>query len=284
MRLISASEESAFTVRASESGIRKMMYDAREAAGVRNSVWIAAASAWILLIFEPRGLRIFAHCPITGAGLPSASLRMLVVMNPPWALVGGWAVMLVAMMSPVLISPLCHIWRRSFASRRARLMAIFLAGYAAIWMAVGGLLIAVEFGVKSVASSSYLPPAVVLLNAIVWQVSPIKQRCLNRCHSFGQLPAFGVTADFAALRFGVTQGTWCAGSCWALMLFPMLLPWGHVLGMMAASVLILSERLEAPRTPSWRWRGFGKAMRILTAQARIRLQVRSATSPLYGAK
>ena len=66
--------------------------------------------------------------------------------------------------------------------------------------------------------------------------------------------------------------TVCAGSCWALMLAPLLLPRGHVAAMALAAVLIVGERLEPPRPPRWRWRGLGKMSRIVAAQARIRLQ------------
>jgi predicted metal-binding membrane protein len=75
-----------------------------------------------------------------------------------------------------------------------------------------------------------------------------------------------------AFRFGFTQGMWCAGSCWALMLFPMLLPQGHVTAMAVVTLLIFSERLERPKPLSWRLRGPEMALRILIAQARIRLR------------
>ncbi len=111
----------------------------------------------------------------------------------------------------------------------------------------------------------------MLLIAFVWQFSPPKQLCLNRCHALTEIPAFGVAADLGVFRFGVMQGVACVGSCWALMLFPLLLPQGHVVAMMAATVLIFSERLEAPSAPGWHWRGPGKLKRIVLRQARVRL-------------
>ena len=153
-------------------------------------------------------------------------------------------------------------------------------GYAAIWMTLGGVLLAIELAVKLYAPQSYLPAAGAVVTALVWQFSPIKQRCLNRCHTPTELAAFGAAADFDALRFGVTHGIWCASSCWALMLSPMLLPRGHVLAMAAVAVLIFGERLEQPRPPCWRCRGLGKATRIVVARARIRLHTRpKALSP-----
>jgi len=251
-----------------------MIYEARELARVRNPVLLISAVTWILLLVEPGNLSMFAHCPATSSGaMPlSTSFQMLLATNAPASLAAGWALMLVAMMSPVLIQPVRHIRLRSFTSRRARSIALFVIGYAAIWMPLGGVLLAIELAVKLFAPQSYLPAAGVVLIALVWQFSPVKQRCLNRCHAHTELAAFGAAADFDALRFGMTHGTWCAGSCWALMLFPMLLLRGHVVAMASVAVLIFSERLEQPRPPSWRWRGLGKATRIVVAQARIRLR------------
>jgi predicted metal-binding membrane protein len=234
-----------------------MTSDARELARVRNPVLLISAAAWILLLVEHRSMHMCAHCP----------------MNPPASLAADWVLMLAAMMSPVLIPPVRHIRLRSFTHRRARSIVLFVAGYAAIWMTLGGLLLAIELAVKPSARPAFLPAAGVVFVALVWQFSPVKQRCLNRCHTHGPLAAFGAAADRAALRFGVTHGTWCAGSCWALMLFPMLLPRGQVVAMAGAAILIFSERLEQPGPPGWRWRGLGKLRRLVVAQARIRLHL-----------
>jgi predicted metal-binding membrane protein len=206
----------------------------------------------------------------SGAVLPSSkSLQMILAMNPPGAFLTGWAVMVVAMMFPVLIAPICHIRLRSFTHRRGRAVALFLSAYVAFWMALGSVLLAIRLATTVFLPQSYLPMAGVAIMALVWQASPLKQRCLNGCHAPTELPAFGAEADFAALRFGLSHAIWCGGSCWALMLLPMLLPRWHVLAMAAMTVLIFSEKLEQPRPPGWRWRGLSKAARIVTAQARI---------------
>jgi predicted metal-binding membrane protein len=182
------------------------------------------------------------------------------------SLAAGWLLMMVAMMSPVLIEPVRQIRRRSFTHRRARAIALFAIGYAAIWMVVGGLLMTIALAMASFTPQPYVAAAVVACLAAVWQCSPVKQRCLNRCHAPAVLAAFGAAADIDALRYGMTHGRWCAGSCWVLMLLPLLLPmppfWGHVAAMAMASALIASERLEQPAPPRWRVRGAGRAIRI----------------------
>lgn len=258
-----------------------MIENPGQLARVRNAVLLLSALAWIVLLAKPGSM--VAHCPVQASGAMQLrdAFQMPLAMNPPGPLAAGWVLMLVAMMSPGLIAPIWHIRIRSFAHRRARSIALFLAGYAAIWMLVGGLLLAIELAAQLFVSQSYLPAAGMILIALVWQLSPIKQRCLNRCHAHPPLGAFGFAANRDALRFGITHGIWCAGSCWALMLFPMLLPSGHIAAMVAVTVLIFSERLEQPMPPCWRWRGLGKLKRIAVAQARIRLhalQLKSAPS------
>ena len=251
-----------------------MTDDAREIGRVRNPVLIISAVTWLLLLAEPVSTPLFAHCPaIVNGTMPAfASFQMQLAMSSPLSLAVGWALMLVAMMSPALISPIQHVRMQSFTNRRLRSIGLFLAGYALLWMALGGVILTIGLAIRVFAYQSYLPAVATFLVAILWQFSPIKQRCLNRCHAHTPLAAFGLTADIDAFRFGFTQGGWCAGSCWALMLFPMLLPQGHVVAMAIVTLVIFSERLEQPRPLSWRWRGSGKAIRILIAQARIYLE------------
>jgi predicted metal-binding membrane protein len=255
-----------------------MTYDARELARVRNPMLVICAIAWGLILVDPGGTLMSTHGAATHASharhaeaMPlAASLQMLG--GNLASLAANWMLMLVAMMTPALIPPVRHIHLRSFTHRRSRAIALFATTYAAIWIAVGAVVVALALAFNLLAPRSYLPAAGVILVAFVWQCSPVKQRCLNRCHGHNELAAFGAAADICALRFGATHGMWCVCACWALMLVPMLLPQGHVIAMAAATVLIVSERLEQPRPPCWRVRGAGKALRIVNAQARIRLK------------
>ncbi|HEV7474162.1 MAG TPA: DUF2182 domain-containing protein [Pyrinomonadaceae bacterium] len=248
-----------------------MTISPQERARIYVLILLISAIAWLMILVNPGSMMTLAHCPVIDSGASPASFRMLLAMNPVSSLMAGWAVMLVAMMSPTLIAPISHILERSFKSRRARSVTIFVLGYAAIWMTAGGVLLAAKLVLTWFAPQSYLPAAVVGLIAFVWQCSPIKQRCLNRGHNHKELAAFGVAADLDAVRFGVTHAAWCVGSCWALMLFPILLSDGHFAAMAAVTFLMISERLEQPRPLGWALRVRGKLMRIMVAQTRIRL-------------
>jgi len=242
-----------------------MIYNAKEYARLRNSVLSISLISWMVILVGQVELRASSCCPPLG---PATSLQMLLASNSATSLAGGWALMLAAMMAPMLIPPIYYIRISSFARRRPRSIAFFVGGYGTVWMAVGCVMLALELAATSLAPQSYLPAAVIGLVALVWQTSPFKQRCLNRCHTRRALAAYGSAADRDVLRMGLEHGFWCTGSCWAAMLFPMLLPQGHLVAMAVAAILMFCERLDPPRTPSWRWRGFGTALRYLSLRLR----------------
>jgi len=233
---------------------------------VRNAVLLCTGVAWALLIAAPT--QMLAHCVLMDHAPVSASLSMLVAMNSPSSLAAGWSLMLVAMMLPVLILPIGYIRRSSFAQRHIRSTALFLVGYFALWIAAGPVFLTLATAVRLFAPQSWLPAITLLAVAVLWQFSPWKQICLNRCHVHIGLSAFGLTADLSALRFGLVHALWCVGSCWAWMFFPLLLPRGHMLAMVLVSGLALAERIESPARPRWQLRGLGRVTRIVLAQTR----------------
>jgi predicted metal-binding membrane protein len=234
------------------------MFDiAREVARVRYPVFAISMVAWAVLLVRPFGVN--NHCPI--------------MENSPRAIAAGWVLMLVAMMAPLTIPALHHVRFTSLARRRGRAIAMFVAGYGAVWMAGGILFVAIERAALTVAPDSYVPATFAVFAALIWQASPLKQTCLNRCHDNRPIAVFGLEADLDVFHFGLTHGAWCVGGCWALMLFPMLLPEGHLVAMAAVAVLVFCERLEDPEPPRWQLRGLGRASRIVIARTRLRLRM-----------
>jgi predicted metal-binding membrane protein len=247
---------------------------AREVARVRCPVLVISALAWSALAagtgMHVPGMHVFCSAMGSGTVTTAASLSVLLALNPPSALAAGWALMLVAMMSPLVISEIHHIRFTSLARRRARSITLFVAGYGGVWMLCGAVLTGAGFVALALAPGSYIPTTVAGLITCVWQASPFKQRCLNGCHENRPLRVFGLEADLDAFRFGWTHGIWCAGSCSGLMLFPMLLPEGHLMAMAAVAILIFCEQLEDPEPPRWKIRGLGKAGRMIAARVRVR--------------
>jgi predicted metal-binding membrane protein len=237
----------------------------------------SALVAWAALAFDASGVPPLAFCT-TGtpwAASSPVSLDLALLLNSPAQLASGWALMVAAMMSPLVIAPLRHVHDRSFARRRARSMLLFVAGYAAVWMIAGVGLQAMALAARWATPASLAGLGLAAAAAILWQVSPAKQWCLNRCHRRPPLAAFGAAADHDAFGFGLTNGAACVGACWALMSLPLLVGHGHFLGMIAVALFVFAERLERPAPLAWCWRGPGKAPRIALAQARLRLVQRS---------
>lgn len=145
------------------------------------AVGATIATAWGALLWAPHG----------GAGIAG--------------FVAAWTVMMAAMMLPSAV-PFILLYRRGSSVAGTAALA---AGYLAVWTVVG----VAAWGLHLVAMD--VPAAAVLAVAGLYQLTPAKRACLDRCRS---------PADFLAQRWrsqafvlGVDHGVWCLGCCWALM-------------------------------------------------------------------
>lgn len=224
-------------------------------------------AAWVLLALggSVSGWPAFCSADIWRAMPLSASLDLALLSNAIPKSLLGWVLMVVAMMLPLAISPLRHVRERSFARRRTRSMLLFVAGFIAVWMAGGVVLETIAWMMRSALTSPFAAIGLSALVALVWQVSPAKQWCLNRCHQRPPLSAFGLAADVDAFGFGVTNGGACVGAGWALMMPMLLIGQGQMPAMVAVTLFGIAESLESPSPLAWRWRGGAKALRILAA-------------------
>lgn len=244
---------------------------ARERWRVRLPVLLVTAGAWTLTLAGSIGKPFAtACCPLVIPASSSSPLRASVTWQWVGLLAGQWLLMLVAMMGPMLAMPIRHVLDRSFHRRRRRAVLLFVGGYIAVWMAAGGILLALITELpRSVTDWPALGASLVAV-AICWQCSPFKQACLNRGHSHGGLAAFGIPAELETLGSGLVHGVWCVGSCWALMLVPYALGGGaHLAAMAGVAAWLLAEKLERPTPTRWRLRAPAKAGRIALARARL---------------
>jgi predicted metal-binding membrane protein len=235
--------------------------------------------AWWLLARDSGGSMVSPFCSsdTLWAAPLSVRLDLALMLVSPAQLASGSALMIAAMMLPLIIAPLRHVRDRSFARQRARATILFTAGYGVVWMIVAVVLQLIAIAARWAIPAPLLCFGPAVATSILWQVSPTKQLCLNRCHRRPHLAAFGAAADRDAFDFGLTNGASCAGSCWALMLLTLLISQGQILGMIAVTLFVFAERLESPARLKWRWRGPGRALRIAVAQVRMRLTTARAT-------
>ena len=147
---------------------RAMTPEARQRRRIRTPVLVVTAMAWAatLAIAAPRpgsgqhsmhgmdGMPGMAGMPAIdpGAGPPASTSWHRVQLGSPWSLLTGWPLMLTAMMAPLLIPALRHVYARSLPSSRRRSLTLLTAAYAATWTA-GGLIL------QAVATALHPAPA-----------------------------------------------------------------------------------------------------------------------------
>ncbi|PKR50534.1 hypothetical protein COO20_20545 [Thalassospira marina] len=218
---------------------------------------IVTLCGWGAMLLFGRELALSSLCvAATGAWYDQGlrSLRAMLAFVSPMHIALSWLLMLTAMMTPILAGPLHHVWVRSLARRRWRALAVFIAAYLAVWMVMAPVLVLGVAALRMFADAISLPvSALAVVIALVWQAAPAKQYCLNHCHWLPRIGVFGWSADADCARFGLVNGLWCVGTCWALMLVPITATEMHVhLALMAGvAVIMVAERLQPARPVRW---------------------------------
>ena len=143
--------------------------------------------------------------------------------------VAGWTLMIFAMMLPTSL-PLIALFQTMTRDRshHTRLVALLVAGYLAVWMGFGVVIHLADLAVHEAAEySSWLEAnywvigASTLMVAGVYQFTPLKYYCLDKCRSpFSFIAGHwsGGNESVQSLRLGMDHGIFCVGCCWSLML------------------------------------------------------------------
>jgi predicted metal-binding membrane protein len=165
----------------------------------------------------------------------------------------SWVVMMVAMMMPIA-APMILAFHSAPTSTRHPDDAFvstwaFAMAYLLVW-AVSG--IAAYAGVLAAAAvRPALGPAtadeiggLTLMVAGIYQLTPVKQRCLSECRTPIIMTSWHDEAA-GALRMGLLHGVYCLGCCW--LLFVALFPLGMTIEAMAAVTLIILGEKTLPR-------------------------------------
>jgi predicted metal-binding membrane protein len=217
----------------------------------RASLSAVVASAWIVLALWGASpfAGLLSHRSIGTGPLP-AVVRSIIF-------VSGWTLMTIAMMLPSSL-PLINLFRTIVAERpdAESLVLRLIIGYLGVWAFFGLLAYRGDAFVHRVlealpefgTAASWIG-ATILLAAGVYQFTPLKQICLEKCrspYSFLVEHWRGRRARWDALRLGIRHGLFCVGCCWTLMLL-MFAVGGANLGWMLA----LGGVMAAERTTRW---------------------------------
>lgn len=227
---------------------------AKASRGPAPALLALAAFGWLLVLaLDAGGAAPMALCgglAVDRIAWVLGDLRLTLALHPPAVLAGSWALMLLAMTPPLLAQPVSRLWRGSLARRRGVLLAVFAAGYVAVWMIAGAVLLAAGVLMGAALGAWAFPGAVLL--AAAWQILPVKRLALIRCCQSARLRVFGLAAAGDALAYGLTQGAWCALACWPLMLAPLTASTGHLPLMLLAAAIMLVERHGPHAPPRWK--------------------------------
>jgi predicted metal-binding membrane protein len=167
--------------------------------------------------------------------------------------VAGWTLMITAMMLPTSL-PLVMLFHSVTAQRRdrVRLVALLVAGYIGIWAAFGAalhlgdeLLHELTARIAWLGANSWVIGAGTLLLAGIYQFTPFKYRCLDKCRSplsFIISHWQGRQAGKHAMLLGVHHGLFCIGCCWALMSLMFTVGAGNIGWMLALGTVMAVEK------------------------------------------
>ena len=167
--------------------------------------------------------------------------------------VGGWVLMLSAMMLPTTL-PLLDIFRRLTARRADRpwLTALVVIGYLAVWSAFGLAAHLADWGIVVAARQSdwlvsnlWLIGAAILAIAGGYQFTELKYRCLDKCRApLGFVIAHwrGASEKSQAFLLGIRHGVFCVGCCWCLMLLMFVIGSANAGWMLALGAVMAAEK------------------------------------------
>jgi len=168
--------------------------------------------------------------------------------QPSWTLIAAmWAAMMVAMMLPsasptILLYARVH--RHSNGPGAAPPTAAFLGGYIACWLGFALIAATLQVALGGMDLVSRNVAAALPIATGLYQLSPLKDACLNRCRSPAQfLSRHYAPGAMGAVRLGLLHGAYCVGCCWLLMA---LLFVGGVMNLAwvaALALLVAAEKL-----------------------------------------
>lgn len=192
---------------------------------------VVAAGLWVLT---------FTRTPAMGSMSGTMGLSV-------GAFTGMWALMMAAMMLPS-VAPVAVMYSRTFQWHRTVRLVAFTSSYLAVWalsaIPAWAALGAVEAQLGAGRSGTAVA-SVVFATVGVWQLSPLKQRCLRHCRSpISQLMHYAsFTGRFREVRVAVRHAAYCIGCCWGLMALFIVTGTMHLGAMVALTAVVAAEKL-----------------------------------------
>jgi predicted metal-binding membrane protein len=192
---------------------------------------VAAAIAWLAVIALEAGMGSMASSMDIGLA----------------SFVGVWVLMMSAMMLPA-VTPFAAVYAQTLGDRRLGRVTALVVGYLIVWSAVAlPAYLVSRLADRAVSDRPGVGTAlaiVVFVACGVYQLTPLKDRCLAHCRSplatmlrYGNYR--GVSRD---VRVGAHHGLYCVGCCWGLMALLIVFGWMNVVAMVALATVVVIEK------------------------------------------
>ena len=226
----------------------------RDRVVVAAGLAVTALVAWAGMIREASRMNAGEACQCLGmkmggpdlASWPVGTLLPLFLM---------WCGMMVAMMLPTA-APMILTFAQVSRGRRLRVrpyvpVAIFVAGYIAVWCAFSAAIALLQWQLHrrallspEMASKSALLAGSLLILAGVFQLTPLKHTCLRHCRAPLQFIMTRWREGWrGAFAMGLEHGAFCTGCCWALMALLFIAGVMNILWIAALTLLVGLEKL-----------------------------------------
>jgi predicted metal-binding membrane protein len=211
------------------------------------------------------------------ADMKDMSAIMAVAMSmAPWDAAGFflmflmWVVMMVGMMLPGA-APMILLFatinrKRSIRDAPYVPTALFTLGYFLVWTGFSLLATILQAALQQatllspmLVSTSGVLGGTLFITAGLYQWTPLKRACLDKCRSPLDFILFRWRSGIGgALRMGMEHGAYCLGCCWVLMILLFVGGVMNLLWVAAITLFVLTEKLA--RSGEWIARIGGGAM------------------------
>lgn len=219
----------------------------------RDRFYVVAALAGISLL-------AWAYLVAMSARMGGMEMGEMLEMHP-WSAIDFalmflmWAVMMVGMMVPTAI-PMTLVYAAVSrkAARQGRPVGspyAFVGGYIVVWTLFSAIATVAQWALDQAAllspmmvANSPALGAALLIAAGLYQLTPYKEACLERCRTPAHFIAWYMRPGRAgALRLGVVHGWFCLGCCWVLMGLLFLGGVMNLLWIAAITLFVLAEKV-----------------------------------------
>ncbi|MDH4184008.1 MAG: DUF2182 domain-containing protein [Nitrospinota bacterium] len=229
-----------------ESAFYKLMR--RERMVTIIGIAMIAIMAWGYLAWMAFGMRADAASMVMpGAASWSAPYALMIFIM--------WAVMMVAMMTPSA-APMILTFARVNADRSKGASVLgptglFTLAYILVWTGFSAAATFAQWGLVAMAQLSPMMATtdmriggVILIVAGLFQWTPLKHRCLEKCRTpIGFLMTEWRDGPAGAFVMGLRHGIFCLGCCWALMLVLFVVGVMNLVWIALLSVFVLLEKV-----------------------------------------